>query len=157
MVLAIYFCGVDKGGISASRLMTYLQVSWNTARLMLAKIREAMGDRDQQYLLQGLIELDDAFVGGKTTGGKRGRDSEKKTAILVACEHDALNQKAGFLKMQVVEKVDGEAVEDFAKKSFMPKQDLRTDGSPTLRTLEEEEHRVEYRVIPPEETHKWLP
>lgn len=141
--VAIYFCAVDKGGISATRLMTYIDVSWQTARLMLAKIREAMGNRDQQYLLQGLIELDDAFVGGKTTGGKRGRGSEKKIPILVACEHDAKNQRAGHLKMTVVSNVDEASVKQFARKGFVAKQDIRTDGSSTLKTLEKQAHRVE--------------
>lgn len=155
--VAIYFCAVDKGGISATRLQAYIDVSWNTARLMLAKIRKAMGERDQMYLLQGLIELDDALIGGKTTGGKRGRGSEKKTSILVACEHDAEHNQAGYLKMQVVENVDEKAVSQFAQESFVEKQDIRTDGSSTLKTLEKQEHRVESKVIPPQQTHKWLP
>ena len=100
---AIYLHSVDKGGLSATRLQTYLRISWNSARFLLSKLRAAMGEREQEYLLSGLIELDDAFIGGKTTGGKRGRGSEKKTKILVACEHDAQHQKAGFLKMKAVE------------------------------------------------------
>lgn len=153
---AIYFVSVDKGGISASRLAKYIDVHWTTARNMLKRIRRCMADRDGQYLLSGLIELDDALVGGKTTGGKRGRGAEGKTAILVACEHDAQHQKAGFLKMTVVEHVNSEAVKDFSDNAIESGQDLRTDGSPTLKTLEGT-HRVESLVIPPQETHKWLP
>ena len=62
---AIYLVAVYKGGVSASRLEAYLGISWQSARLMLARIRQTMGDRDQQYLLSGLIELDEGFVGGK--------------------------------------------------------------------------------------------
>jgi transposase-like protein len=153
---AIYLVTVDKGGVSATRLQTYLQISWNSANAMLMKLRIAMGARDQEYLLKGLIELDDAFIGGKTTGGKRGRGSEKKTAILVGCEHDAKNKRAGFLKMKVVEKMDAKSVEAFSNEALEPSQDLRTDGSPTLKTLEGK-HRVESQVIPPQETSKWLP
>jgi ISXO2-like transposase domain len=58
--------------------------------------------------------------------------------------------------MRVVEKLDGDSVKQFAKVAIEPKQDLRTDGSPTLKTLEGT-HRVESQVIPPQETHKWLP
>lgn len=154
--IAIYLVAVDKGGLSATRLQTYLQCSWKTASLMLSKLRVAMGARDKDYLLSGLIELDDAFIGGKSTGGKRGRGSEKKTAILVACEHDAKNKRAGFLKMQVADHINAESVQAFSKENIEPSQDLRTDGSPTLKTLEGEQ-RVESKVIPPQETHKWLP
>jgi len=154
--VAFYFCSVDKGGISATRLAKYINVSWNTARFMLKKIRTAMGEREKKYLLSGLIELDDAFVGGRTTGGKRGRGSEKKTAILVACENNAQWKKAGFLKMKAVTSVCETSVAEFSKASIQPSQDLRTDGSPTLKT-QEGTHRVESQVVPPQETHKWLP
>lgn len=153
---AIYLMSVDKGGISATRLQVYLQISWNSASLLLSKLRKAMASQDQQYLLSGLIELDEAFIGGKTTGGKRGRGSEKKTAILVACEQDAQHKRAGFLKMKVVEKVDAQSVKAFSDAAIQPEQDLRTDGSPTLKTLEGD-HRVESQAVPPQETHQWLP
>ncbi len=42
---------------------------------MLQKIREAMIRRDSQYMLDGLIEIDDAFIGGP--GGKRWQGNEK--------------------------------------------------------------------------------
>jgi len=54
------------------RLAKFLGVSWLTAHRMLRKIRVAMGDRDRGYKLTGFIELDDAYVGGKRSGGKRG-------------------------------------------------------------------------------------
>jgi transposase-like protein len=154
--LAIYFCSVDKGGISAIRLATYLDVSWNTARFMLLKIRSVMGERDQEYLLSGIIELDDAFVGGKSTGGKRGRGSEKKTPILVACENREKEGRAGYLKMRVVPKIDEQHVKAFSAASITPQQCLKIDGSPTLRTLKNE-HQVTHQVVPPHESCQWLP
>jgi hypothetical protein len=39
-----------------------------------------MGDQNSLYKLTGIIELDDAFVGGKRAG-KRGRGAEGKTAF----------------------------------------------------------------------------
>src|SRR5579884_2895044 len=42
---AILLMSIDKGGISASRLSRILEVTWNTARLMLFKLRTVMGDR----------------------------------------------------------------------------------------------------------------
>ena len=65
---AIYLMSADKGGVSATRLAQMIGVTWRSAQLMLRKLRQAMGDRDQAYLLRGLIEIDDAFVGGKRSG-----------------------------------------------------------------------------------------
>jgi len=62
---AIYFLGSDKGSISALRLSKLIEVNWRTARLILRKLRVAMGHRDSLYQLSGTIELDDALVGGR--------------------------------------------------------------------------------------------
>ena len=70
---ALYWVSTDKGGISALRLQKLVGVSWPTAFSMLRKLRRSMGERDRGYrLMNELIELDDAFVGGKRSG-KRGR------------------------------------------------------------------------------------
>src|SRR5665647_1191435 len=81
---AIYLAASDKGGISAMRLSKQIDVSWLTASRMLRKIRIAMGHRDSIYRLRDLIEMDDALIGGRRTGGKRGRGAGGKTPVLVA-------------------------------------------------------------------------
>jgi hypothetical protein len=72
----IYWMVTDKGSISALRLTKLIGVSWITAHRML---RVAMGDQNRLYRLEGIIELDEAFVGGKDSG-KRGRGAGGKTA-----------------------------------------------------------------------------
>ena len=69
---AIYFLGSDKGSISALRLSKLIEVNWRTARIILKKLRAAMGHRDSLYQLSGTIELDDALIGGRQKS-KRGR------------------------------------------------------------------------------------
>jgi len=58
---ALYFICSDKGSISALRLSRLIEVNWKAARLMLTKVRAAMGHRDSLYRLSGTIELDYAF------------------------------------------------------------------------------------------------
>jgi hypothetical protein len=60
---AIYFLDSDKGSISALRLSKLIEVNWRTARLILKKLRVAMGHRDSLYQLSSIIELDDALIG----------------------------------------------------------------------------------------------
>jgi hypothetical protein len=86
---AIYLTAHDKRGVSAVMLSEELCMSYKTSWLMLHKIRKAMGDRDAQYTLAGIVELDDAFFGPPTEGGKRGRDTEQ-TKVLVGM---SLNEK----------------------------------------------------------------
>ena len=37
----------------------------------------AMAQRDENYALSGIVEMDDGYVGGATHNGKRGRGTDK--------------------------------------------------------------------------------
>lgn len=79
---AIFLVSHDKRGCSATFLSRELGVCYQTAWTMIHKIRKAMSNRDSTYTLAGLIELDDAFFGAPTEGGKRGRGTEQTKVIL---------------------------------------------------------------------------
>ena len=157
---AIYLATADKGGISAERLRKMIGVTWRTAQLMLDKIRRAMGDRDRNYVLDVQddehVELDDAFVGGRTRGGKRGRGAEGKRPVLVAVEHRS-NDRAGFLAMKAVDHVDGPTVRAFRKR-LGDELRIRTDGWRAYGMMNLEEGlKVESRTTPAEKVDEWLP
>ena len=40
---------------------------------MKHKLMQVMMERDRQFPLTGWVELDDAYLGGERSGGKRGR------------------------------------------------------------------------------------
>lgn len=151
---AIYLVAADKGGISALRLSKFLGVSWLSASRMLRKIRSAMGDRDGLYRLRDLIELDDAFVGGKRSGGKRGRGAEGKRTILVAVEKR--EKGAGFMSAQVVDTISKKTVRSFVERYIQPGQVVRTDGLFSMNSIKDSQFH-ESRVTPGEEVGKWLP
>ena len=150
---AIYWVASDKGSISALRLTKLIDVSWVTAHRLLRKLRIAMGHQNQRYQLSGIIELDDAFIGGKRAG-KRGRGAAGKTAILVACEHN--EGKAGFVAMKAVDRVTREQVRAFACEAIRPDQRLHTDAFSSLAVLAED-HRHVARITPPDKANEWLP
>ena len=150
---AIYFMGSDKGSISALRLSKLIEVNWKTARLILSKVRAAMGHRDSLYRLEGTIELDDAFVGGRRSG-KRGRGAEGKTPVLIACENR--DKGAGFIAMKAVKNVNFETVEQFIKRYLKGKQKVRTDAFKSLKIIGK--HQVhEAKVTPGDKVDEWLP
>ena len=152
--LAIYLMACDKGGISALRLSKQIGVSWITAHRMLRKMRHAMADRDSIYRLGGLVEVDDAFVGGKRSGGKCGRGAEGKTAVLVAVE--SRGKKAGFIAMETTPSVSADNIRQFTKRHLLPQQATRTDGLAALKVLGETQQH-EGRVTPAEKIDEWLP
>lgn len=48
------------------------------------KLMEAMFQRELTQPLQGVVLIDDAYLGGERTGGKAGRGSEDKVPFVVA-------------------------------------------------------------------------
>ena len=150
---AIYWISSDKGSISALRLSKLLGVSWRTASKMLRKLRTAMGHQDSLYRLHGVIELDDALVGGKKSG-KRGRGAAGKTPIIVACEHN--NGKPGFVALQAVESINHKTVRQFAKINLALEQTVHTDALNALNCLAYSQHHVA-KVTPPDMASEWLP
>ena len=106
---------MDKVGVSIAEMQRLLDIKeYRTAWLMAHKIRKAMADRDAQYSLAGLVEMDDTFFGPK--GTKRGRGSERKSTVLCAVSlyRDRQgNERPGFAHMQVVDNASTSTIEDF--------------------------------------------
>ena len=69
----IYFMTQDKKGASAMKLHRQLGISYNAAWRMRHKLMQVMMERDRAHPLGGFIQLDDAYLGGERSGGKRGR------------------------------------------------------------------------------------
>lgn len=135
------------------RLSKQIGVSWITATRMLRKIRIAMGHRDSLYRLHDLIEIDDAFVGGKRSG-KRGRGAEGKSVVLVAIENR--DQRAGFIAMQQVGAVTKESVGKFVQYHLPPDQEVRSDELAALLEIGKTQHHAA-RVTPPDKAGECLP
>ena len=83
---ALYCLTQTKNGISALELMRQLGVAYNTAWGIKHKLMQVMLERNQGRRLAGLIELDDAYLGGERQGGKRGRGAAHKLPFVAAVE-----------------------------------------------------------------------
>lgn len=70
-----------KKGVSSRQLARHLKVNRNTAWRISMKIRDAMYEPEQRGILQGLVEMDETYIGGKPrkdgTTHKRGRGTGK--------------------------------------------------------------------------------
>ena len=76
---AIYLFSNDKRGSSACYISQVLRLPYKTAWFVLQRLRYAMAERENKYMLSGTVELDDTYVGTPTKGKKRGRGTEKGT------------------------------------------------------------------------------
>ena len=124
--MAFYFMAEDKHGISALSLKSKIGVAYYTAWTMCQKIRHAMGERDKNYKLNGIVELDEAFFGSPTEGGKRGRGTDK-TAVFVSVSLTD-EGKPKYAKMEVADSIDGASALKFAKTNIVRGSEVRTDG-----------------------------
>jgi len=156
-VRAIYLMMMGKRGVSALELKRQLKLgSYKTAFYMLHKIRSALLGRDEQYKLEGIIEMDGAAFGKRSTGNQ-----EK---VLVAVESkkwidekgdDIL--KAGFAKVFFGNETT-ENAQRFVTKDIVPNSKLHTDAARAyLQGLD----GVELTTVPTYNDHKileqWLP
>lgn len=82
--LAIHLLASSKKGISAHQLHRNLHVSYQTAWFMSHRLRYAMMQGPLAELMQGVVEVDETYVGGKRRGAHRGRpgpDSHKTPVV----------------------------------------------------------------------------
>lgn len=156
--LAIYLVANDKGGIAATTLERMLGVSYPTAWLMLRKIRIAMADRNAQYRLSGIVQVDDFYLGGESKGGKRGRGTEQ---VPVVAGVSLKKGKPQYLFMDVVSDVGKRSVLDVLTKRIETGVILETDGWPTYASCAEELGAQSHLVTTSKdekknETFQWL-
>jgi transposase-like protein len=128
---AIFLMATDKRGSSATYLSTALNIRYKSAWLLLQKLRSAMGNRDAQYLLKGIVEFDDTYFGGPKQGGKRGRGT-KKTKVLVALSKNDKG-KPQHLKMRVVPNLKSKTIGAFVQDAISSNSIVETDAYRSYR------------------------
>lgn len=128
---AIYLVASDKRGYSATLLSQQLNLPYSTAWFLLHRIRDAMGQRDADYLLSGLVEMDDTYFGGPISGGKKGRGT-KKIKVMVAVSKDTMGRPQ-FLKMQTIPNLRGKTIGAFAQHNIQQGTTIQSDGLSSYR------------------------
>ena len=81
---AIHLIVTAKNGISSVELGRRLGVKQPTAWAVKHKIMAVMARREGETALTGRVEMDDAYLGGVRSGGKRGRGAAGKTPFVAA-------------------------------------------------------------------------
>ncbi len=96
---------------------------------MLTKLRKAMEERNSIYGLDGIVQIDEFFLGGKSHGdGKRGRRTDQDTVMI------GVSMKKGapvHCFMELVSDMSKRTVSDVFSRRLTPDVILDTDGNPT--------------------------
>src|SRR5918912_974755 len=118
--IAIYQLTQAKGGISSIEPARRLGVRQPTAWLVKHKLMRAMAAREAgKPKLAGRVEVDDAYLGGERSGGKRGRGAAGKTPVVAAVETTP-ERKPRRLRLTVVKGFRKREVEKLAKAAIEP-------------------------------------
>lgn len=85
---ALYLFTTSRHGVPAKELQRQLGVSYETAWRMGHEIRKYLAKIDGDDPLDGHVEADETMIGGKRSGGKRGRGAPGKTVVFGMVERE---------------------------------------------------------------------
>jgi hypothetical protein len=126
--LALYLVTESKKGISVLELAHHLGMkdSRRAAR-MKKRIQQAMTARNERYLLQGFVELDEAvFI-----------ENGENTTVLAAVSVEEETGHPKYVRFQVVENMRAATLESAAINVIDPSSDIATDAHPSHNHLGE--------------------
>jgi len=129
---ALYHLTQSKQGISSLELGRRLGVTQTTAWTVKHKLKQVMMERDATKRLIGRLEMDDAYLGGQRSGGKRGRGAAGKTPIVATVETTAEGRPVR-LKLRRVRGFRRTEIEAFAKRSLDAACTVVSDGLSCFR------------------------
>lgn len=131
---ALYLFSTSRHGVAARELKRQLGVTYKCAWRMAHKIREHMGNSDNNWPLGGNdggdIEADETYVGGKASGGKRGRGAPNK-AIVFGMLH-----RGGNVLTHVVPNVKKNTLQNTIRASVIIGNTIHTDELRSYTGLE---------------------
>jgi hypothetical protein len=127
---------------------------------MMHKIRRIMGKRDEAYILEDNVELDEGFYSigitleineftGEIEELKRGKGSQKKAKVLVMASFDKITpnkhnpkkyktkSKVKYLKMKVIEDLEATTIHKEVEKSIAKSSVVVTDDYKSYKKLPE--------------------
>lgn len=130
---------------------------------MLHKLRSIMGKRDAQYQVCGIVEMDEGFFSTETPEGKkdepqkRGRGSQKKTAVLVLAEtSDGTPKKTSdkptavkHIKMLVINDLKSETIDGKVRMYVNPSSTITSDDSTSYTNIKSLVSKHVHQVIEP--------
>ena len=122
--IAMYFISSHKKGISSHQLARDLNVCQKTAWFMLMRIRSLYSQDNEP--LEGNIELDEAYIGGKEkwkhksmkTPKTQGRSTKTKTPVFGMMERTYIKKPNG--ELEFMSYVRAVVVENTAKDTLIP-------------------------------------
>ena len=126
---AIYLDTTSLKGVASMKLHRELGITQKSAWYMQQRIREAFADQGPPVLMQGPVEVDETYVGGKRKT-LTGRGTVGKTAVV-----GATDRKSNRVAAQVVESTNGATLQRFVMDNAEWDAKIYTDDACAYRAL----------------------
>ena len=150
----IFLMANQRTGLSVLGASRVLGIPYDRAWRICHKIRGAMEERDASYRLAGFMEMDESYFGAKKSG-KRGRGAEGTRPVMVGVSLNDGRPAHAFMK--VVEKVDGDTIENTASERIESGSGVKTDGLPAYNAGLTGYHHEQVIIKDPKTASKKLP
>ena len=138
---AIFLMATSKKGMSMLYLQRQLGIkSYRAAWLMGHKIRHAMYERDSLYTLQGTVQTDEIFIGGKQSKEARKITGTNKTAFLMGVE-EGNRENPRFVTFEELEAIYDQHIVAAVERRIQKGSTLKSDGSGAYRKAKKKGYR----------------
>jgi transposase-like protein len=136
-LLAFHLLCASKKGISAHQLHRMLGVTYKSAWFMAHRIRYAMAQEPLSSKLQGILEIDETYIGGKVRIGGQTvrpgqRPSDRKNPIENKASVVSVLQRGGRVQSMHVEKVTAKNLKPVIEQMVADNAIIMTDDSSVL-------------------------
>jgi transposase-like protein len=127
---AVYLMCESKKGISANQLKRTLKISYKTAWYLCHRIRKAIEEIDPKPKLDGIVEVDETFVGG-VYDPRRKREPWEKQAVV------GLLQRKGRLEAKTIRTPSKKVLVGVCKERIDKNATIMTDERTAYQSLDE--------------------
>jgi transposase-like protein len=129
---AIYLFTTTRHGVPAKELQRQLGVTYKTAWRMGHEIRKYMAQIDGNTPLDGHVEVDETYIGGKSSGRDKGRSLKSRSVVFGMAERGGdimtkvvANAQRGSLERHILENIRSGATissDEFVSYRFLTKR-----------------------------------
>ncbi len=116
-MVTLLLCEARKG-ISANQVKRTVGMSYKTAWYLCHRIRAAMKEAVDRPMLDGTVEMDETYIGGKNRGRGKRNKNENKTVVI------GIRQRGGELRLFAPEDVSSGTLAKYIKENVSADVDV---------------------------------